>query len=265
MDDTVATQQVLVEALTETLGDQPRPLPVNPYERLTALKRMRGEIDLEIRRLHGVMADKVMKPLVCLRCGYEWRPHNPTRPPIHCARCASSGWNEPPSPLRINVRRPSDPPNPRWTKGRKVRPGPRKTARKEPDAGPESVPVVTGGHRAVEGTSAAPMPAKAWKRPSSKSKMEEYADMIGFAEQPGLRPPPPLAPVPLAAAPPARPLADYLLEVATREPPAANIQNVESPEDVVEKCTLEVTKEPVEYVPCEPPVDGNGDETKERD
>jgi predicted Zn-ribbon and HTH transcriptional regulator len=337
-------------SLNETLGDQIQPLPVNPYDRMMVLRRMRTEIDLEIRRLQGVLTRR--DPLYCQRCGYTWRPHNPTRPPIHCARCTSSGWNEPPSPSRVNARRPTDKPNPRWKKGRKVRRAPVRT---EPEkvrtASPEGLPEWLQAQKTAEEMglpklrplSPSPQLAKDWVAEQKKSvpgapiqrrdmavdvevfpgqsepsKSTLVADSINsfnhnlsnfdsFVESglrpphskseneltfvknihdgnggvwaifeqppfpnvaPGLRPPPPLDPVPLAAAPPARPLADYLQEVATREPHAANIQNIESPEmeaEVVENCTLTVTKEPVEYVPHEPAVVGNEGKDAQRD
>ena len=52
----------------------------------------------------------------CTRCEYTWSGNWPFTPPRACPRCGSSGWRVPPS--RANSRRPSDPPNPRWSLGR---------------------------------------------------------------------------------------------------------------------------------------------------
>jgi hypothetical protein len=52
----------------------------------------------------------------CTRCEYTWSGNWPFTPPRACPRCGSSGWRVPPS--RANSRRPSDPPNPRWSMGR---------------------------------------------------------------------------------------------------------------------------------------------------
>jgi predicted Zn-ribbon and HTH transcriptional regulator len=33
-----------------------------------------------------------MKPLICKRCGHEWMPRKPKKPPV-CARCKRADWN----------------------------------------------------------------------------------------------------------------------------------------------------------------------------
>lgn len=51
----------------------------------------------------------------CLRCGYEWEAVNPQLRPRCCPRCRSKSWDIPPT--KEHDRRPSDPPNPKWTAG----------------------------------------------------------------------------------------------------------------------------------------------------
>jgi predicted Zn-ribbon and HTH transcriptional regulator len=34
-----------------------------------------------------------MKPLKCKRCGHEWMPRKPQKPPV-CAKCKRADWNK---------------------------------------------------------------------------------------------------------------------------------------------------------------------------
>lgn len=86
--------------------------------RLAELYAERRIIDSEIRSLLADTRDR--KQLECLRCGYKWFPRWNSRPPRHCARCHSSGWNDP--AILPSYRKPTDAPNPKWKRaGRQVK------------------------------------------------------------------------------------------------------------------------------------------------
>src|SRR5580692_916960 len=80
--------------------------------RLRELRQMREDIRREI---HALMTDDAgERPLnTCLRCGYDWIPHNSIRPSRACPRCGTTAWMKPPTG---RSRKPGDPPSPSWSR-----------------------------------------------------------------------------------------------------------------------------------------------------
>jgi len=95
----------------------PSPLSPEALDRLASLRRERRRINHEINEIlrdaAGGIATVARQPVVCLRCGWSWTPHNPLVRPRICARCSSSAWDQPPT---ANSRKPSDPPLASWRK-----------------------------------------------------------------------------------------------------------------------------------------------------
>jgi hypothetical protein len=93
------------------------PLSPEALDRLAALRRERRRINHEINEIlrdaAGGIATVTRQPVVCLRCGWSWTPHNPLVRPRICARCSSSAWDQPPT---ASSRKPSDPPPACWRK-----------------------------------------------------------------------------------------------------------------------------------------------------
>ena len=80
-------------------------------QRLISLRRQLRVIQMQIREIAGEAALYKRQPVQCLRCGYDWFPYNQYLPPLCCARCGTTAWNEPPT---ATSRKPSDPPAPSW-------------------------------------------------------------------------------------------------------------------------------------------------------
>jgi hypothetical protein len=100
----------------ESAAPRKRQIPDSP--RVRELIRLRCEIDQELRRLLGT--GRPPRPWYhCLRCGYDWQGYSLERPPLHCARCHTAGWNE--DPIQEGARTPESPPSPRWRKNRRRR------------------------------------------------------------------------------------------------------------------------------------------------
>jgi len=79
--------------------------------RMLHLQRQRDALSRQILQLE-ILSGGARPEWNCLRCGYEWIGYNVARPPHHCPRCHSTGWQT--EPWSDRCRKPGDPPHPKW-------------------------------------------------------------------------------------------------------------------------------------------------------